>query len=202
MNLRVMTMKSAKILVGCLALTMLLLAVSGSSAAGIRTLAPGDSHTVKLKVDSGELVTYWWTSNWDLHFVLKAPDGSTIVDVTSTAYDDFFTADQAGTYTLKWTNDGTSTATLTFSSPLQDLSHGFDMIFWAVVIGGIVIVAVIVLVVVLSLTKKSRTPQPGMTPQMSPQYVAQVAATGKCPMCGMPVEPQGMFCAKCGAKLK
>jgi len=195
-------MKLAKILVGCLALTMLLLAVSGSSAAGMSTLGPGDSHTEKMKVDSGELVTYWWTAGSNLHFVMKGPDGATIVDVTSSAYDDFFTATQGGTYTLKWTNDGTTTTTLTFSSPLRDIGHTFDVLFWGVVIGGIVIVAVIVLVVVLSLMKKSKAPQQGMMPQVPPQYAAQVAATGKCPMCGMPVDPQGLFCAKCGAKLR
>ncbi len=57
-NLRSMTMKLARILVGCLALTLLLLAVAGNSAADIDILGPGDSHTEKLKVDSGELVTY------------------------------------------------------------------------------------------------------------------------------------------------
>jgi hypothetical protein len=197
-----MTMKLAKILVGCLALTMLLLAVSGSSAAGTSTLGPGDSHTEKMKVESGELVTYWWTADSNLHFVMKAPDGTTAVDVTNAAYDDFFTAAQAGTYTLKWTNDGTIPTTLTYYSPLQDISHGFSVLFWGVVIGGIVIVAIIVLVVVLSLMKKSKVPQPGMMPQVPAQYAAQVAATGKCPMCGMPVDPQGLFCAKCGAKLR
>ncbi len=137
-----------------------------------------------------------------MHFVMTDPDGTTVVDVTDNAYDGWFTASQGGTYNLKWTNDGTTSSTLTFSSPLQDIGHTFDVIFWAVVIGGIIIVAVIVLVVVLSLTKKKREPQPGMTPQVSAQYVAQVAATGKCPMCGMPVDPQGLFCAKCGAKLR
>lgn len=203
-NLRVITMKLARILVGCLALTMLLLAVAGNSAAGVDTIGPGASHTEKLKVDSGELVVYWWAATSDLHFVMKGPDGTTIVDVTddSYTYDVSLIATQGGTYTLKWTNDGTTASVLTFSSPLQDLGHTFDVLFWGVVIGGIIIVAVIVLVVVLSLTKKSRTPQPGMTPQISAQYVAQVAATGKCPMCGMPVDPQGLFCAKCGAKLR
>ena len=195
-------MKLAKILVGCLALTMLLLAVSGSSAAGTSTLGPGDSHTEKMKVDSGELVTYWWNSGSDLHFVMKDPSGDTLVDVTDVYYSGFFTAAESGTYTLKWTNDGTTTTTLTFSSPFQEISHGFDMIFWGVVIGGIVIVAIIVLVVVLSLMKKSKAPQLGMMPQVPAQYAAQVAATGKCPMCGMPVDPQGLFCAKCGAKLR
>lgn len=197
-----MTMKLAKILVGCLALTMLLLAVSGNSAAGISTLGPGDSHTEKLKVESGELVTYWWNAGSNLHFVMKDPDGTTVVDVTSTSHDDFFTASQAGTYTLRWTNDGTTVTTLTFSSPLQDIGHTFDVMFWGVVIGGIAIVAIIVLVVVLSLKKKSTAPPPGWVPPVPPQYAAQVAATVKCPMCGMPVDPQGMFCAKCGGKLR
>jgi hypothetical protein len=199
-----MTMKLARILVGCLALTLLLLAVAGNSAAGVDTIGPGDSHTEKLKVDSGELVVFWWTATSDLHFVMKDPDGTTVVDITdnSYTYDSSFIETQGGTYTLKWTNDGTTSSVLTFSSPFQDIGRTFDMIFWAVVIGGIIIVAVIVLVVVLSLTKKRRAPQPGMTPQVSAQYVAQVAATGKCPMCGMPVDPQGLFCAKCGAKLR
>jgi hypothetical protein len=118
------------------------------------------------------------------------------------SYTDFFTAAESGTYTLKWTNDGSTTTTLTFSSPFQEISHGFDMIFWGVVIGGIVIVAIIVLVVVLSLMKKSKVPQPGMMPQVPAQYAAQVAASGKCPMCGMPVDPQGLFCEKCGARLR
>jgi hypothetical protein len=199
-----MTMKLAKVLVGCLALTMLLLAVSGNTAADVTSVAPNASHTEKLKVDSGELMVFWWSSTSDLHFVMKDPAGTTVVDVTDNSYSydsSGFTA-MGGTYTLKWTNDGTTSSILTFSSPFQDIGHTFDVLFWGVVIGGIVIVAVIVLVVVLSLTKKSKTPQPGMMPQVQPQYAAQVAATGKCPMCGMPVDPQGMFCAKCGARLR
>jgi len=197
-------MKLAKILVGCLALTMLLLAVSGNTAADVTSIAPNASHTEKLKVDSGEPIVMWWAATSDLHFVMKDPDGTTIVDITDSSYTypSSGLATMGGTYTLKWTNDGTTTSTLTLFSPFQDVRHTFNVLFWGVVIGGIVIVAVIVLVIVLSMMKKSKAPQPGMTPQVSQQYAAQVAATGKCPMCGMPVDPQGMFCAKCGAKLR
>ncbi len=197
-------MKVAKILVGCLALTMIMLAVSGNSAAELKSLAPGDSHTVKLKVDSGELMVFWWTATTDLHFVMKDPAGATVVDVTDSTYTYEGTAfaTLGGTYTLKWTNDGTTSSILTFSSPFQDIGHTFDVILLGVIIGGIIIVAVIVLVVVLSLKKKSAAPPPGWVPPVPAQYAAQVAATGKCPMCGMPVDPQGLFCAKCGAKLR
>jgi len=197
-------MKLAKILVGCLALTMLLLALSGSSAADFTSIAPNASHTEKLKVDSGELMVFWWTATTDLHFVMKDPSGATVVDETASSYtyDSSTFATLGGTYTLKWTNDGATSSVLTFTSPFQDIGHTFDVLFWGVVIGGIVIVAVIVLVVVLSLKKKSAAPSPGWVPPVPPQYAAQVAATGKCPMCGMPVDPQGLFCAKCGAKLR
>ena len=201
-NLVVMTMKLAGILVGCLAMTLLVLAVSGNSVADTTVLDPGESHTEKLRVDSGEPVTYWWNSGSDLHFVLKNPSGSTMVDVTDTSYTGFFGATETGTYTLKWTNDGTTATTLTSSSPWQDTTHTFDVLLWGAIIGGIVIVTVIVIVVVLMLRKKSPEPQPGMMPQVPAQYAAQVAATGKCPMCGSPVDPQVMFCAKCGAKLR
>lgn len=202
MNIGLMNMKLVRVAVGCLALTFLLLAVAGTSSASTSTLGPGESHTVKLKVDAGEFVTYVWSAGADLRFVMKSPDGTTMVDVTDTTYDYFFTASQGGTYTLKWTNVGSTTTILTFSSPLQEIGHTFDVIFWGVVIGGIVIVAVIVVVIVLSLMKKGRAPQPGMTPQVTSQYAVQAAASGKCPVCGSPVEPQGMFCAKCGAKLR
>jgi hypothetical protein len=197
-------MKLVKILVGCLALTVLLLAVSGNADADFTSIAPGDSHTEKLKIDSGELIVMWWTSTTDLHFVMKDPDGITIVDMTddSYTYPSSGLATKGGTYTLKWTNDGTTTSTLTLASPFQAVGHTLNVIFWGAVIAGIAIIAVIVLVVVLSMMKKSNAPQPGMMPQVPPQYAAQVAASGKCPMCGMPVDPQGMFCAKCGAKLR
>jgi len=193
-------MRSAKVLITCLALAFVLLAVSASVAAETVTLSPGASRVVHVNADAGQWLTYtWYTLPSELlHLVVQEPSGTIIEDVTSTSGGDTIFAD-AGTYTFTWTNTGTSSVTLTYSMPFQDLGNAISWALYAALAIVIIVVVIVVIVVVLA-TRKKKAPE--LAPQPLSPMAAQSVAAGRCPQCGRPVDRNGMFCAVCGAKLR
>jgi hypothetical protein len=72
-----------------------------------------------------------------------------------------------------------------------------DNIMWWIIIGIIVAVVVTVVVVTLYIVMRRRKalvqPAPPSVTPLAPNY---------CPSCGSPVNPEDVFCGKCGRKLK
>jgi len=198
-------MKAAKVAIGIIALAMLITALSSNASADTETISPGGSYSVHAELGENEMVSsWWWQSTGNLHFTLRDPDGTLIDESTSMADSGAltpFTA-VAGQYTFTWENTGSSSVTLTYTvSWMGDIEEGFSMLAWAAIIAGVVVAVIIVLVVVLIVMsdrkKTTAAPMVGMT---GPMPMGPVGPN--CPRCGMPVPSEGMFCAKCGAKIR
>lgn len=193
-------MRLFKVGIAGLALAFVLLAVSASVAAETATIAPGANKVVHVDVDAGDWITYTWYTipSQTLHLVVTGPTGAVVDDVTATSGGDTIFAD-AGTYTFTWTNTGTSSATLSYSMPFTDIANAVNWFLYAALAVVIIVVVVVVLVVVLA-TRKKKAPE--LAPQPLSPMAAQAVASGRCPKCGRPVDPNGTFCAVCGAKLR
>lgn len=194
-----MDMKAFKLALGLVALALLLSAVPLNVSADSHTIAPGQTYAVEFHATSGEMIPYLWNADAVLHFTIREPGGATIVDATTT-YDSKILTASSGTYRFSWTNTGTTPVTLYYTIYASGVTeHGVSMLVWGAIIAVIVIAVVVVLAVVLLVM--------GGKKQAAPPYGAQVAPPmalvgGNCPMCGSPVDPQGMFCPKCGARLR
>ena len=191
-------MKSTRIILASLALAFVLLAVSVGVAAETVSLHAGESKVVQVDADAGQWLTYtWYTMGVDtLHFVVTDPDGIVIDDIVASSGGDTIFAD-AGTYTFTWTNTGATSVTLSYTMPFQDIESAVNYVLWLLLVIVMVVVVVIVIVVVLATRKKKA---PAAQPLSPMEY--QAVASGRCPKCGRPVDPNGMFCAVCGAKLR
>lgn len=183
------------------------LAVSSCVSAEERAILAGDSFSVEVELSVLDFLTYSWTSDEPLSFVITDPSGNQIpYGTNTTSGDSTLPMLSSGTYTLTWYNYGSSTAHLSF-----DLSEPFseaDVIeetMWTLSLIGIIIavalVAVVVIVViVIVMSDKGKTPAP---PAGGPSPLAsQALATGHCPTCGVQIDTSASFCAKCGTRFK
>jgi len=193
-------MKAAKWLVGALVLAVLITALPSNTSAETRTISPGGSFTKNLKVDSGQLMPYQWSSDVTLHFTVTDPDGIILTEEDGSFGFDVMTALKSGTYHFTWENTGSTVANLNLINFFSDVQRGISNLVWGILIAVIVIIVVIVVIVLVIMSGDKQKTQP--VQQFGPSGPPMGAVGGKCPMCGSPVDPQGMFCEKCGARLK
>jgi hypothetical protein len=193
-------MKMTKWMIGLAVLALLLTALPLNASANIVTIAPGDSYTKTVKASLNEIMPYQWSSDVILHFTVTAPNSAVLTDETSTWGLDVMTADQAGTYRFTWQNTGSTAATLNVMNFFSDVEHGISNIMWGLFIAVIVVIVVIIVIVLVVMSGDKKKTQP--IQQFGPMAPPMAPVGGNCPMCGSPVDPQGMFCAKCGAKLR
>jgi hypothetical protein len=171
------------------------------AAAANETIPPGNMLTLTYNLEEGATITGDWTSDASLVFVLRGPGNAQLSTTTGTSGIIFHLCQQDGSYVLSWTNANLAAVDLTYDVTVTDLGGGFiDDLGTALLIGLLVFVAVIVIVIVVVVLvvmrgKKSKQAAAG-PPAITP------AVGGNCPVCGMPVDPQVAFCAKCGAKLR
>ena len=193
-------MKAAKWLVGVLVLAVLVTALPSNVSAEIRTISAGGSFTKNVKVDAGQLMPYQWSCDVTLHFTITDPGGTVIADEDSLYGFDVMTASMSGTYRFTWENRGSTVATLNVMNFFSDVEHGISNIVWGILIAVIVIIAIVIVIVLAVMSGDKQKTQ--SVQQFGPSAPPMAAVAGKCPMCGSPVDPQGMFCEKCGARLK
>lgn len=193
-------MKMTRWIIGLAVLALLLTALPSNARANIVTISPGDSYTKTVKADVGQIMPYQWSSDVTLHFTVTAPDNVVLTDVVSLFDFDVLTASQAGTYRFTWQNTGSSAATLNIINFFSDVEHGISNFIWGMLIAVIVIIVVIIVIVLVVMSGDKQKTQP--VQQFGPSGPPMGAVGGKCSMCGFPVDPQGMFCEKCGARLK
>jgi len=193
-------MKLTKWIIGLAVLALLLTTLPSNASANIVTIAPGDSYTKTVKADVNQIMPYQWSSDVILHFTVTAPNSDVLTDENNTWGFDVMTAEQSGTYRFTWQNTGSSAATLNVMNFFSDVEHGISNFIWGLLIAVIVIIVVIIVIVLVVMSgdkKKTQSIQ-----QFGPMAPPMAPVGGNCPMCGSPVDPQGMFCAKCGAKLR
>jgi len=193
-------MKMTKWMIGLAVLALLLTALPSNARANIVTISPGDSYTKTVKADLGQIMPYQWSSDVTLHFTITAPNSVVLTDEDSTYGFDVMTAPQSGTYRFTWQNTESSAATLNVMNFFSDVEHGISNFLWGILIAAIVIIVVVIVIVLVVMSGNKEKTQP--VQQFGPSGPPMGAVGGKCPMCGFPVDPQGMFCEKCGARLK
>lgn len=180
------------------------LALSSTVSAADHAIPPGDSYSVEVELSIFDPFTYSWSSDVPLDFSVQDPLGNEYPYQTdATSGSGILPAYSSGTYTLTWTNGGLTTAHLSFdlSGTFSEVEEGISMLIWTVIIAGIVVVAVVVIIViVVVMGGKKAPPQPAMGPQ--PQMASQALATGQCPTCGNQIDPNAMFCQKCGTRYR
>jgi hypothetical protein len=194
---------------GLILLCMLTLGFAQPASAATKVLVPGEEYTKTVNADILDSIEYSWSSTATVNFELTDPMGSVLESYSGTVneFPGFTMAGVNGNYHFTWTNPGSSSVTLTY-----DLSGGggvggaLDFAFWLLVIGAIVIVVIIVVVVLVVLRggKKAVSPQQQVYgPQQfaAPGTPAPYAAN-TCPKCGGPIDPQQVFCPKCGFKMR
>lgn len=203
----VVIMRSARIAIGVLVLAAMALSVSGLAVAVNDTLSPGEVLTKQINVDEGDWIDYSWTSSAALSFVLRDPNS--VVQVTSTSSDDWglYTAQMDGTYTLTWTNGQTTDVTINYEATRVPIGGGqglFEDLWQTVLIVVAVIVIIIVVIIVLVVYVLAKDKKPA-APQYAPppmQAGPMGAPLTNCPRCGVPLDPAGAFCQKCGARVR
>jgi hypothetical protein len=193
-------MKAAKWLVGAIVLAVLITALPSNASAEMRTITPGGSFTKNLNVDSGQIMPYQWSCDVTLHFTVTDPDGIVLTEEDSNFGFDVMTASKSGTYQFTWENTGSTVANLNLINFFSDVEHGISNFMWGMLIAVIVIIAVIIVIVLVVMSGDKQKTQP--VQQFGPMAPPMAPVAGNCPMCGTPVDSQGMFCAKCGAKLR
>ncbi len=129
-----------------------------------------------------------------------SPNSDVLTDENSLSDFDVMTASQSGTYRFTWQNTGSTAAALNVMNFFSDVEHGISNFIWGIFIALIVIIVIIVVIVLVVLSGDKKKTQP--VRQFGPMAPPMAPVGGNCPMCGTPVEPQGMFCAKCGAKFR
>ena len=201
-------MRHTRVAIGLLFLAAFALLVSGPVAAVTEPLSPGEVFTRQVTVSDNDLITYQWTSTDLVVFVFRDPDGVEIDSGTDDTGYGIHTADMGGTYTLTWTNNQLGTVSLDYTiteTPFGDATGIFEDIWYTIIIAAVIIVVVIVVIIVLVVyvlgkdKKKQAAPQYGVPPmQMGPPG----APLTNCPRCGVPLDPNGAFCQKCGARVR
>ena len=188
-------------------LAAIALSLSGFAGAVSDTLSPGETLTETVVADEGDWIDYTWSSSSALLFVLRDPNG--IQQDTSTSTSDFglYTADMAGTYTLTWTNIGGSDVTINYQVDMIPFGDGegfFEDIWRTILIAAVIIVVIVVVIIVLVVyvlgkDKKRAAPQYAPPPMVAGPPGAPLT---NCPRCGVPLDPSGAFCQKCGARVR
>ena len=167
-------------------------------AAETETIPPMNALTLTYNLSEGDTISGDWSADGSLTFRLTGPSGIITTDTDTYGIILHICMDD-GSYVLSWTNAGIADVELEYDVTAGGAGGFFDDLGTAILIGllvfaaVIVIVIVIVVLVVLRGKKNKQAPaQPVITPPVG----------GNCPVCGMPVDPQVAFCAKCGAKLR
>jgi uncharacterized protein YcnI len=114
-------MKAVKWIVGAMVLAVLVTALPSHASAEMRTIAPGDTFTKNLKVDSGQLMPYQWSSDVTLHFTVTDPDGIILTEEDSNFGFDVLPASKSGTYHFTWDNTGSTVANLNLINFFSDV---------------------------------------------------------------------------------
>ncbi len=167
-------------------------------AAANETIPPMNALTLTYNLSEGDTISGDWSSDDTLTFLLTGPSG-TITTNTGTYGIILHICMDDGSYVLSWTNIGISAVDLQYDVTAGGAGGFFDDIGTAILIGLLVFVAVIVIViviVVLVVMKGKKKTQAVAQPMITPPV------GGNCTVCGMPVDPNVAFCAKCGAKLR
>lgn len=192
-------------------------AVPGASAI-TTTIQPGTVYEETVSADAEDSITYSWSTDGDVRFIIRGPGGATLVNVIDDSRFGIFDVTQSGTYRLTWENLEATDVILDYYVdvlPFSGFEEFWDMAKWtflAIVIGAIVFTAVIIILLVVLLTgEKKRAPQGYVAPPNQPygqyQHAASThvwppAAAGTCPKCSASIDPQSGVCPRCGAKLR
>ena len=191
-------MKAANWIVGFIILALLLTALPANASAESRAIPAGGSFTRSVTVDASQLMPYSWSSDESLYFTVTDPDGIMITSMNSTFRVDVLTASTSGTYSFTWQNLGTSSANLNYD--LNFIGHGISSLILGALIAVIVVIVIIIVIVVVVMSAGRTKTQPAQL--YAPVGPPMALVGGNCPMCGSPVDPQGTFCARCGARLR
>jgi hypothetical protein len=171
------------------------------AAAANETIPSLNALTLTYNLSEGDTITGDWSSDGSLTFVLRGPGSAQISTSTGTSGIILHICQSDGSYVLSWTNLNLGAVDLEYDVTVSDLGGGFlDDIGTAILIGLLVFVAVIVIVIVIVVLVVMRGKKSKQAAAAGP--VITPAVGGNCPVCGMPVDPQVAFCAKCGAKLR
>ena len=194
-------------------LCVIALSASPQASADTYTLEPGIPYEVTEHADSMAYINYSWTvtpSGAYIHFVVLDPDGTAVVDTTTSSYDSFLLSLDSGDYKFRWTNTEASAVTLNYnvvsqSTGIDDAEHIFDTVFLGLLVGAVVVVIIIVLVIVVVMRggRKAQPPVTGTPAQHAPPGEAPSPyVPGMCPRCGSPFDSQHTFCPKCGHRVR
>lgn len=183
------------------------LVVSSCVSAEERAILAGDSFSAEVELSMFDFLTYSWSSDHPLSFVITDPSGNQVpYGSNTTSGDSTLPMWASGTYTLTWYNYGLSTAHLSFdlSAPFSEVEV-IEETMWTLTLIGIIItvaavavVVVVVIVVVMGDGKKRSAPPAGAPSPLA----SQALATGHCPTCGVQIDTSASFCAKCGTRFK
>lgn len=176
---------------------------STNAAAANTTIAAGDTYSYSLTVSADSSISYYWSAEHTLQFVLHDQANNILKSYTGLLSFDDISVDSGGLYTCEWTNPNSEAVNLTYTVEESDISPGFlDDLGDAIVLGLMIVLAVIVIivVVVVLVVAKGKKKQPqaltgpgaGVVPPMG----------NNCAVCGSPLDQSMAFCAKCGAKLR
>jgi hypothetical protein len=206
----IVMMRTSKWVLGSLGIVLALLLVANMAAAAQTTLTSNTPFTMMLTADDGDSISLTWSSNASVRCWVTDPGGSTVYDETGLAdWLELISVDSTGTYTLHWQRQVSTDVSLTYDAsvvPFGNIDDAFDAAFWGLVIAGLVIVAVIIVVVVVVLMgdrKKKAASQAQTQPYAGAPAPAPAAVpAGTCPYCGSAVDPQYVFCQKCGGKVR
>ena len=164
----------------------------------------GDSYTVDFDLDMLDMFTYSWSSDVDLDFTVRDPNGDLYYSaLDQDSYNGIIVAGLSGTYTMTWENNGLTTAHLEYdiAGAANEAENALSFVLWVVILAALIIVAIIVIVVVVVVMGKKKAPAQPAPGQQSP-LAAQALATGHCPNCGTALDPNTSFCSRCGTKYK
>lgn len=178
------------------------MAFSSSVSAEERAIPAGDSYAVEVELSLLEYFTYSWSSDVQLNFVVTDPlENEVPYETAATSGSGIIPSYTSGTYTLTWSNEGSSIAHLSFdlSGSFAEAEAALSMVFWMLIIAIIVIIAIVVIVVILVVGRRRAPTQPSMMP---PPVASQALATGQCPTCGRPIDPNAAFCSNCGTRYR
>jgi len=199
--------------IGFSLLSALILTAVPSASADTHTLEPGIPYEVTEHADSMAYINFSWTVNpltASIHFVVRDPGGTVVVDTTASSYDSFLLSLDSGDYKFTWTSSESSPVSLNYnvfsqSTGIDDADRIFDTVFLGLLVGAVVVVIIIVLVIVVVMRggRKVQPPVVGHPSEHAPPgEVPSPYVPGMCPRCGSPFDSQHTFCPKCGHRVR
>lgn len=195
-------MRAPQLIAVCLVLIAGLVLFAPGARADIQPISAGDHFDKTVTIDSfTDVWSYSWSSNVPLHFQVFNSVSVLIYESTGTSDTGQVTyTSSTGTYTLRWQNDGSSSATLNYdvTNIFGDVQHGLSNLVLIAAIVGVIIIAVIILIVVFVIMagRKKQVSQP----PMAGQVWAPPPVGGRCPTCGNTLVAGAKFCEKCGTR--